>query len=217
MSGTLTVNKFSSVVIRSIAPTVTTLAVSGYRQSKQLAAQYWELDVEYAALTRQEFARVMGFISKQRVGYGDFEMTIPEISLPAGDIRKIYNNVTPTTMVAAAEASKGDSYVDFDTGFHASFFTDNGYDNTQGLVAGDFIRFTNHDKVYQLTDDVTFDSSGNGRLNLFPNLVEGVNLNETITYYNVPFKVYLKSQTQDFGYNAERQTTVSLQLRESLV
>lgn len=216
MSGTLTINNFSNVVIRSIAPTVTTIAVSGVRQSKQLAAQYWELDLDYSSLSRADFARVMGFVSKQRVGFGDFQMVVPELSRPAGDIRYIYDSVTPTTMVASAEAVAGDSYVDFDTGFNASFFTDNGYDNTQGLVAGDFIRFTNHDKVYQLTEDVTFDSVGSGRLNLFPNLVEGVNLNETITFYNVPFKVYLKTQSQDFAYNAERQSTVTLQVRESL-
>jgi len=217
MSGTLSINSFNNVVIRSVAPTITTIAVSGVRQSKQLAAQYWEMDLEYAALTRADFARVMGFISKQRVGFGDFEMIIPEISRPAGDIRYIYTNVTPQTMVATAEADAGDSYVDFDTGFQSTFFTNNGYDNTQGLVAGDFIRFTNHDKVYQLTEDVTFDVNGAGRLNLFPNLVEGVNLNETIQFYDVPFKVYLKTQTQDFAYNAERQSTISLQVRESLL
>ena len=58
------------------------------------------------------------------------------------------------------------------------------------LKAGDFIKFTNHSKVYQITADATCDTSGNATLAIEPELQTSPGNNEAIVTNPVPFTVF---------------------------
>lgn len=215
MPGTITVNS-SSVTIKSTAPTITTTAVSGVRQSKQIAGQYWEIDAELSQLTRQDFARIMGFISKQRNSLFSFDIIIPVLSDSSGGINTVRLNTSGNdTMAATSNVGVGSSQVAFDTAFSPSDFTQQGVDPDTALFAGDFIRFSNHNKVYQLTEDVVLNSTGGGTLNFFPNLIFPVSSGEEILYYDVPFRVYSKNETQEYGFGIGNANDITLQVKEA--
>lgn len=218
MPGTLTVNKFRSANIKSVAPTITTTSISGVRQSKQIAGQRWEIDLDFSSLRRDEFAQVMGFIAKQRNGLFNFRVVIPDISEPAGDITVVAaaNPGDTTTMTITGNAAVGANTVSFDTAYTSAKFASAGADATKGLQAGDFIRFSNHEKVYQITDSVTFDASGSGDINFFPNLISAVTTSHTIVYQDVPFTVFSKTDTQEYSFGIGGENAVSISLQEAV-
>jgi hypothetical protein len=69
---------------------------------------------------------------------------------------------------------------------------------TGTLKKGDLIKFSNHDKVYMLTEDVNLDGSSVDTLNFYPNLVSSISNTTTITYTDVPIKVYLDTDQQKY-------------------
>tara|TARA_R110000868_G_scaffold64755_2_gene194388 strand:- start:193 stop:849 length:657 start_codon:yes stop_codon:yes gene_type:complete len=218
MPGTLTLTDFASVTVKSIAPTITTIAISGVRQSKQIAGQYWEIDAEYAHLDRKEFARVMGFLSKQRNSLYSFSLIVPVLSNTAGTVATVAlaNPGDSTVMTITANAATGASTVLFDTAYNSAKFSAAGVSASEGLLAGDFVKFSNHNKVYQLIEDVAFNGSGGGTLTFFPNLTDAVTTSDTVVYTSVPFTVFSKNDTQEYQYGIGGENSVELSLQEAL-
>lgn len=217
MPGTLPITDFNNVTFKSVAPTITTVAISGQRQSKQVAGQYWEIEADYVPLSRADFANVMGFMSKQRNSLYSFTVTIPVLSEPSGDVVAVAaaNPGLSTTMAVTSNVSTGGSTVAFDTAYNASYFTGT-LSASAGLRAGDFVKFSNHDKVYQITDDVTFNVTGGGTMSIFPNLVDSITTSTTITYRSVPFTVFSKNDSQEYQYSVGGENAITLQLQEAV-
>tara|TARA_R100001591_G_scaffold115935_1_gene132154 strand:- start:1622 stop:2059 length:438 start_codon:yes stop_codon:yes gene_type:complete len=65
------------------------------------------------------------------------------------------------------------------------------------LLKGDLIKFSNHDKVYMVTADKTI-SGTNDAINFYPPLVTGITSSTTVTYDNVPVKVYMDKDEVKF-------------------
>ena len=84
------------------------------------------------------------------------------------------------------------------------------------LLAGDLIKFSNHSKVYMLSDDTNLDGSSIDVINITPPFVAGVGPADgstlvTITYDNVPITVVadddiIEFKTDTKGYYAFQQT-----------
>jgi hypothetical protein len=216
MSGTLPVNTFNKITIKNNTPTATSISISGRRQSKQLAAQYWTLDCEYAALDRSESAQVMAFLNLQRNSLSSFDVVLPQYSRSNGTIKTVYNTVDSTISVSANAAITATSVTINADVLRPSNFTNAGTTATGALKAGDFVKFTNHNKVYQLTADVTIDSSGTGNLALFPGLYSAVTTTTNLTYWDVPFTVFNSENTQEYQMTVGDVTGITLKLHEAL-
>ena len=84
------------------------------------------------------------------------------------------------------------------------------------LLAGDLIKFSNHSKVYMLSEDTNLDGSSIDVINITPPLVAGVGPADgstlvTITYDNVPITVVadddiIEFKTDTKGHYAFQQT-----------
>jgi hypothetical protein len=216
MSGTLPVNTFNKITIKNNTPTATSISISGRRQSKQLAAQYWTLDCEYAALDRSESAQVMAFLNLQKNSLSSFDVVLPQYSRSNGTIKTVYNTVDSTISVSANAAITATSVTINADVLRPSNFTSAGTTATGALKAGDFVKFTNHNKVYQLTADVTIDSSGTGTLALFPGLYSAVTTTTNLTYWDVPFTVFNSENTQEYQMTVGDVTGITLKLHEAL-
>jgi hypothetical protein len=216
MSGTLPVNTFNKITIKNNTPTATSISISGRRQSKQLAAQYWTLDCEYAALDRSESAQVMAFLNLQKNSLSSFDVVLPQYSRSNGTIKTVYNTVDSTISVSANAAITATSVTINADVLRPSNFTSAGTTATGALKAGDFVKFTNHNKVYQLTADVTIDSSGTGNLALFPGLYSAVTTTADLTYWDVPFTVFNSENTQEYQMTVGDVTGITLKLHEAL-
>ena len=200
MSGSLpTTPKPRSVQLTSQSPGIVTFSVSGRRQVKTNATQYWEIDLTYAPTKRADFGAIMGFVAKQQGQFETFTLTLPQYS----DTSTGYTGSNPSSTAAAAI---GASSVDYD-GVTVS---------TQCVAIGDLIKFSGHNKVYMVTANSTSSGTGTGSIEFTPSLILPVAEDETVLVNSVPFTVFLDSPTTDFNMGMADVIGFSIKCREAV-
>jgi hypothetical protein len=183
MSGALPNVGFEAINIQSEQTTLLSRTVSGKTFRRQIDGQRWTFTCSYPNIKRSDFAAVQAFIVKQRGSKEDFTITFPSYLNAQG-------NETGTVLVNGVHAV-GDTTIAMDA-FAA--------DGAGRFKAGDFIKFA-HSKVYMVVEDVT-SSSNAATVTIEPPLTTALSDNETVTYDNVPFTVFLKNDIQEFPSNA---------------
>jgi len=182
MSGQLPTSPvFNAFNFKDESNTLISLSDSGRRFARKIDNQRWKFSVKYTNLTRAEFAPILAFITKQRGQKETFTVIPPTISDALG-------SETTTISVNGAHTA-GDTTIAID-GFNA--------DSAGSLKAGDFIKFANHTKVYMVVADVT-PSSNAATVTIEPPIIEALANDETVTYDDVPFTVYLDSRVQQYN------------------
>jgi len=179
-------------------PTFVTNAISGRRQSRQIAGQRWGLTAKFPPMTRAEFAPIYAFLIKQRGSFESFTVAPPTLknSLGTGAGTPLVNN--------AAGTQTGRSVI-----------TDGWSAGATILKAGDFISFAGHSKIYMITADATSGVSGDATLAIEPGLVESPAENAVITVANVAFTVALKNEVQEFALSTAGLFSFELDLEEA--
>ena len=85
MSGTFPVSPaFNSVEVNSIQPTFVSRTISGRRQARQIAGQFFTMSATFPPMTRAEFAPISAFIMKQRGQFESFQVVLPVLSSGLG-------------------------------------------------------------------------------------------------------------------------------------
>ena len=181
MSGALPNVDFTAINIKNNQKTQVSITDSGKSFRRQVAGQQWSFTVSYPLMKRSDFAPVQAFIVKQRGGKESFTITFPSYLNAQG-------NETATVSVNGVHAV-GDTTIAMD-GF--------GGDGAGRFLAGDFIKFRGHDKVYMVVADVT-SSSNAATVTIEPAITTALANNETVTYDSVPFTVFLTSDIQEFN------------------
>ena len=184
MSGAFPISsaKFETLGIKSIQTTIISKSDSGKRLARQIDGQRWGFTASIITSTRSSvYGELMAFIIKQRSGKETFTIIPPEIEDARG-------NETGTILVDGVHAV-GDTTIALD-GFAG--------DGAGRFLAGDFISFNSHSKVYMIVADVT-SSSNAATITIEPPLTTALANNGAVTYDNVPFTVYLTSDLQEFG------------------
>ena len=184
MSGAFPISsaKFSTLGIKSIQTTIISKSDSGKRLARQIDGQRWGFSASIITSTRSSvYGELMAFIVKQRSGKETFTIIPPEIEDARG-------NETGSVLVNGVHAV-GDATIALD-GFAG--------DGAGRFLAGDFISFNSHSKVYMIVSDVT-SSSNAATVTIEPPLITALANNGAVTYDNVPFTVYLTSDLQEFG------------------
>lgn len=177
MSGAFPIStaKFRTLGINSVQNTIISKSVSGKKLARQIDNQRWSFTVEIITAKRSDvYGQLMAFIVKQRSGKENFTIIPPEIEDAIGTA-----SGTPhgTASVGATSITLGGT-------------------GTGTLKAGDFIKFSNHSKVYMVVADQSDISTGT--LTIEPPLTTAVSSTD-IQYDNVPFTVYLTNDIQEFG------------------
>ena len=181
MSGALPNVDFTAINIKNNQKTQVSITDSGKSFRRQVAGQQWSFTVSYPLMKRSDFAPVQAFIVKQRGGKESFTITFPSYLNAQG-------NETATVSVNGVHAV-GDTTIAMD-GF--------GGDGAGRFLAGDFIKFSGHDKVYMIVSDAT-SSSNACTVTIEPAITTALANNETVTYDSVPFTVFLTSDIQEFN------------------
>ena len=186
MSGTFPSSPAASdVSVQSIEPTLVSTTISLKRQVRSRGGQRWLLNVSFPPMTRAEFAPIYAFSVKQKGQYETFTYVPPTISTTRGDSGE-------TILVDDTGVVAGDTSCDID-GMTVS--------TSNILRAGDFIKFSDHTKVYMVTEDVSSDGSGEATLNFHPAAVQAIATNSTISIASVPFNVSFQDDVREFGTN----------------
>ena len=174
----------NGITITSLNPTYTSVTHSLKRQVRTRGGQRWSMDVTFPPLTRTDFAPVWAFVQKQKGQFGSFSFTPP-----------IYSNTSGT--------ATGTLLVNNSAGYIAGTTTITGT-----LKAGDFIKFSGHDKVYTIVADATTS------LTIEPVLQSAIVNNETVTYNAVPFTVAFTTDTQNMSVGINGFVDYSMKLIE---
>ena len=196
MSGTLpTSPAFSALNIRSVQPTFVSRTISGRRQARQIAGQFWTMTAAFPAMTRAQFAPIDAFVMKQRGQYESFQVVPPVLNAGLG-------SPAGTPLVNGADQTGRSVVTD---GWNASITI---------FKAGDFLKFANHDKVYKVVTDATSDGSGDSTITIEPPLVTSPATDSAITYTSVPFTVALTSAIQEFATGTTGLFSFELDMEE---
>ena len=184
MSGAFPISsaKFESLGIKSIQNTIISKTVSGKKLARQIDNQRWAFTIRIVTATRSDvYGELMAFIVKQRSGKENFTIIPPEVEDARG-------NETGTVLVNGAHAV-GDTTIAMDG---------HNNDGTHKFMAGDFLKFASHNKVYMVVADVT-SSSNASTVTIEPPLLTALADDSAVTYDNVPFTVHLTNDIQEFG------------------
>ena len=177
MSGAFPISnsKFQTLGIRSVQSTLLSKSASGKRLVRQIDGQRFAFTASIITGKRSDvYGELMAFIMKQRSQKETFTIIPPEISNARGTA-----SGTPhgTASAGATSITLGGT-------------------GTGTLLSGDYIKFASHEKVYMVVADQSDISTGT--LTIEPPLREAVSSSD-ITYDNVPFRVYLVNEMQEFG------------------
>jgi hypothetical protein len=174
--------KFESLGIKSIQKTIISKSVSGKKLARQIDNQRFAFTIRIITGTRSDvYGELMAFIIKQRSGKENFTIIPPEVEDARG-------NETGIVLVNGAHAV-GDTTIAMDG---------HNNDGTHKFMAGDFLKFASHNKVYMVVADVT-SSSNASTVTIEPPLLTALADNSAVTYDNVPFTVHLTNDIQEFG------------------
>jgi hypothetical protein len=190
---------FSSMKFSSLQPTLVSVSHALTRQSRSRGgAQRWGIEATYPPnLSRAELAPIIAFALKQRGQWDTFTLTPPALWATARGI------ATGTPKIKGGSQSGRNIATD---GWTAS--------QTGILLAGDFLKFAGHDKVYMVTENANSDGSGDATLVIEPALMATPADNEDITVTGVPFTVAFASDSHEFDINSASHHSFSVKFVE---
>jgi hypothetical protein len=186
----------TAIQVIPVIPTVISRALSGRETRDQIGAAYFELNCEFENLDSDERRQIAGHIAAAKGPLLSFYMKLPTSMDDATGLA----SGTIQIGVAASAGATSVNYIKANA--------------TNQLVfkAGDIIQFSNHGKIYEVSEDST--STGqNGVVKIFPPLVTALTVSETINYENIEILVRYKS---DFGYEIRNNlfSTIPVQFVE---
>jgi len=172
---------FATVNLSSQNKTLISEAISGKIQARQISGHKWTFTASYPPMTRAEFAPVLAFIMQQRGMLNTFDVYIPIVN-------DSLSSATGTLRANGAH-SAGDTTITVDG-------------ITGRLEVGDLIRFSGHTKVYMVVAESYLSGNTIG-VTIEPPLVEDVVDDDSILYNNVPMRVRLANDVQEFSLRTD--------------
>lgn len=190
---------FRSVNFRSVSNTRITETQSGRKLRSSTAGTRFSATIQYPNMTVADFKNIQNVATQAQGPLNSFDIVLPSIS-------ETNSTVTGTTATVDGTFGAGSNSIDIATNKTSSVI----------LKAGDVIRFASHTKVYMVTADVTTDGSGNATVVIAPNLFQGIVDTSSITLTDVPFRMILAGDVQEFKYAVNGFVTYEIDVIEEL-
>jgi len=202
MSGSFDTSVIRTEEIRSIYQTYEQRSVSQRRFVVQQPGHTYELSVTTKPMQRSEWQKLQAFLDSQKGRYSSFTYVPVSKSSPLGTLAGSTHSVT----VEGAHSASATSVAL--VGLPASSIV---------LLAGDFLKFANHSKVYSLeSTSITSSSSGYALATIQPALVSALSNGEAVTYQNVPMTVALTADDWKLPVEVSGLAEISLTMREAI-
>lgn len=188
-----------SANIGSEQNTIITTTTSGRVQTRQIDGQKFIITLDYAPMTRSNFAPIKAFLMKQRARLNTFTIIPPVVSNAQG--------VASGTISVNGAITSGATTCTID-GMAVS--------TNDILKAGDYFRFAGQNKVYIAVEDLDSDGSGEGTLTFEPPLRSDVADDVALVYDNVDFTVRLRNDIQEYSIITNNLYKYEIDLIENL-
>ena len=185
---------FQTLDFTSNTNTRTSVSVSGKTQRLQTGSQYWSFSLKSPKKERADVMVDYAFLVTQN-GQADTFTIVPPVVTDA-------RGTASGTLTNDATVAAGQSACQTDVG-------------SGTLKKGDLIKFSNHTKVYMVTADVTI-SGTNDAISFYPPLVTGLTNSTTVTYDNVPFKVYLTGDNIQYKSSTDGKFQYQIKVNEEI-
>ena len=205
MSGTFPLQAgFTTTNFSSQTTSRVTVSVSGKTQRIKTGQQFFTFKLKSPKMTRLQVDADFSFIAAQDGQVESFTIVPPVISSSKGTASGTVTVVNATSSAPVLSLAAGSKNVGVSGG-------------TGTLKKGDLIKFSNHDKVYMLTEDANLDGSTVDQLSFYPPLTTALTGGgQTITYNSVPFKVYLNSDTATFSTSTDGLHQYEISVNEEI-
>lgn len=171
---------------------------SSQTYKQKYLSQRWNIEVNSPPVLRSEAFTVMSQWANNRVG----TITLPTLSNTSGTASGTITTQLISSVLPEYNFIKGSTKIAVDGSA------------TGTLKKGDFVKFSNHSKVYQLTDDVNLDGSSVNVMNIFPALFVNLTSNTIVAYNNVSLNVSLIGTQVEIKTDLNGYYTYNLQLQE---
>jgi hypothetical protein len=195
--------EFESINFKIETPLLKTQTNSGKLTRVAMGHQFYRFTVKYPNITARELGTVNGFISLVLGGYSAFDIVLPKLSYTKSE-NPSDSGITITTSATTSSGAVGIAYS----------VGGSGTANKEYFAAGDFIKFGNHSKVYQVTQTTSTNGSSVGAMVIGGALVSDVPSGTTITRNAVPFTCVLDGEAQEFDTGMGGISSLSLDMRE---
>lgn len=194
-SGTGEELTLTSMDVESNNDTKITTATSGRTQRVAVGGQYWSFKINSTFMEEDDF----------RAQYTKF-ITLDGQVKPFLFNPKFISSGTPSGTLTVSDDYVAGSLECRSTGGSGS------------LKKGDFIKFSNHDKVYMLTEDVNLNQvdSSEDVIKFYPNLVTAISNTTTIIYTDVNFVCYLDQNRVGFSISTDGLYKYQLNFNEEI-
>lgn len=205
MAGTFPTAGFTALDLQSNIISRVSESVSGKTQRIKLGAQYWSFKLKSPPLNRADFNALFSFVIQQDGQFESFVVVPPVISSTTGTMTgTITCSENTNTTTGPAAGSKKISIVDDGTA-------------SGTLKKGDLIKFSNHDKVYMITEDFVLNQDSTlAALSFYPPLNTAVTSSTTIQYSSVPFTVFFDRDNQKYTLQADGFYRFEISVREDV-
>jgi hypothetical protein len=193
---------FRAINFRQETITAITKTNSGRTIRASAATTLWRATLDFPALSFQQFRQIQGFVALARGPLNDFKIILTNIS------SRTAGAATGAVTVGGTDSK---SYTAGATSVEVSLAS---WSSGTFLNMGDVIKFSNHDKVYMATTDITPDSSGNVHISFEPPLTAAVPNAATVSYDNVAFKMIFSNDLQEYRYNTDGTVNCRIDVEE---
>ena len=193
--------RIQDATFKSNSPTIATESKALIQHVRRVPAQRWEFTLKSVPLYPHIGRKVWAFIIALNGRKKTFDVVIPGYSQPAG-----VASGSPSVRTAA---EAGVTSVALE-GFSGPVIGQ--------LVEGDYVRFSNHSKVYMDTEAVNSNVSGQLTLSIYPQLTRPVSIGTGLIVRDVPFTVRQIRDMQEFKVDGRngRITVFELDCIEAL-
>lgn len=207
---------FSNTTVISNRPVQASRTNSGRGVHRESGSHYWEFGINYHPMRRNEFDTVSSFLDFRNGKLNPFYVVLPQNNKPKDSAFAIFAAANILRFAGAAVAG-------------ASHFLMDAAINISGTpLPGDFFTVSDpnditHEKVYKVTRIETNATylTANGqptlaqiRVHTMPPLTKFVADNSIVNWIDPKFRVYQKSDVQEYQLNTDNLYSYQLQVEE---
>ena len=173
-----------NISLTSTTQTYTSISQNLSVETRSRGVQRWQLDLSWPPLNREDAMKVYSFFISQQ---GTFDSFMVKLPAPV-------SNTNGTQVFVTAEGTP--MVTDIRTTIARSVAVGNFNKGKAGaLKAGDFFKFSNHEKLYMVTRDLDIEPDGKGTILFTPPLLSSVASGTVGTELNADPDLFLGGTT----------------------
>jgi|TARA_B100000035_G_C20932506_1_gene523678 hypothetical protein len=185
-----TTTKPSRIQVTIDQPTLVSTTNSLTSQRRSLGAHRIQLEYTYPPMSADEMQPFIAFFNAMQGQGKAFKLNVP---------KELINDTTHI-----ADSSTHTSTGSYAVGVREVTVDGFGNNLTTAIKGGNFIQFSNHDKIYVVAADGGSDGSGNCKIRFEPALLTAITSSETLNTFNqdIPMHAIFASDKIQFDVNS---------------